>query len=72
MLNTHTDRRFGDVVAVAIPRRGAPGTGKVFVEFSSTAASEAASTSLDGRSFGGRRVSVDYFSEAKMAARDYS
>ena len=55
-----------------IPRKGAPGTGKVFVQFGDVAASEKATKSLGGRTFDGRRVEVTYFAEEKMKAGDFS
>jgi len=64
--------RFGEVVAVTIPRKGAPGTGKVFVEFSDCDAATKALQALAGRTFDGRRVEVTYLAEAKMKAGDFS
>ena len=64
--------RFGEVVAVVIPRKGAPGTGKVFVEFEVCDAATKAFQALGGRTFDGRRVEVTYLAETKMKARDFS
>jgi len=69
---TEECQQFGEVVSVTIPRQGAPGTGKVFVEFSSQEASQKASQTLSGRTFDGRRVEVTYFPEDKAKAGEFS
>ena len=57
---------------MTIPRKGAPGTGKVFVQFADVAASEKATKSLGGRTFDGKPVEVTYFAEEKVKAGDFS
>jgi len=64
--------KFGEVVSIAIPRNGEPGTGLVFVEFGDTSGAEKASGALSGRTFDGKRVEVSYFDEDKFKARDFA
>jgi len=63
--------KFGEVLSIAVPRNGEPGTGLVFVEFSDTSGGEKAIAALHGRTFGGRRVEASFFDEEKFKARDF-
>jgi len=63
--------KFGQVVSIAVPRNGEPGTGFLFVEFADTTCTEKASAALHGRTFDGRRVVVTFFDEEKFKARDF-
>nr|AFK48456.1 unknown [Lotus japonicus] len=63
--------KFGTLMNVVIPRPNpsgeqTPGIGKVFLEYSDTAASFAAKSALNGRKFGGNMVTAYYYPEEKF------
>jgi len=64
--------KFGSVQRIEIPRKGAPGTGFVFVAFSGAHEACAAATALGGRTFDGKRVEANYYDEGQFAQGDFS
>lgn len=64
--------KHGTVEKVHIPRPGAPGVGKAFVKYTEVAFATKAMDALQGRTFDGRKVAVQYLEEAKFDAGIFS
>ena len=66
--------KFGAVANVVIPRgaMGQPGVGSVFVEFQDENAAHASATALGARTFDGKRVEAQFYSEECFRVGDYS
>jgi hypothetical protein len=64
--------KFGEVLDIVIPRPGEDGVGLIFVEFREAKEATAASVTLSGRTFDGRRVEASFYEESRFAARDFS
>ncbi|XP_002988434.2 splicing factor U2af large subunit B [Selaginella moellendorffii] len=64
--------KYGPLVSVEIPRGdGAPGLGKVFLEYKDLVSALKARHGLQGRSFDKRTVQATYYPEDKFSAKDY-
>ena len=57
-------KKFGNLLGCTIPRVGAGGQGKVFLEYATPGEAGAAFGALNGREFGPNRVVATYFPEA--------
>ncbi|XP_065065497.1 splicing factor U2AF 50 kDa subunit-like [Rhopilema esculentum] len=68
--------KFGRIRSMEIPRPvdgyKLPGVGKIYVEYTSPAESNAASDSLSGRKFASRVVVTSYYDPDRYVARDFS
>jgi splicing factor U2AF subunit len=64
-------KKYGSLAKVVAPRIGAPGQGKVFLEYASAGDAAAAFQALHGREFGPNRVEATYYPEADYAAGTY-
>lgn len=64
--------KFGQVMAVTIPRGGEAGSGFVFVVFAAEDQAAAAAVALGGRTFDGKRVEASFYSETLFASGDFS
>ncbi len=63
--------QFGALKSVVIPRDGV-GKTKIFLEYVSKDDAAKAIQGLAGRTFDGKAVQANYYSEDKFAAKDYS
>jgi splicing factor U2AF subunit len=72
--------KFGAVDSVEIPRPtpgdptggDPPGVGQVFVKFTELATAQTAIDALRSRTFGGKYLTLVFFSEEKFAAKDFT
>lgn len=63
--------QFGSLKSVVIPRTG-PGATKIFLSYVTQEDAAKAVKALAGRTFEGRKVCADYFSEERFAKEDYA
>jgi splicing factor U2AF 65 kDa subunit len=63
-------KQYGVLRDVVIPRPGAIGVGKVFLEYAEVTHAQAAALALAGRQFASRIVKAEYHDEGRFAARD--
>jgi splicing factor U2AF subunit len=64
--------QFGMLKQVIIPKLNAVGATKIFLEYISEQDAQKAIQALAGRTFDGRRVEAEFFSEVKFYKGDYS
>mmetsp|Transcript_6283 Transcript_6283/g.9248 ORF Transcript_6283/g.9248 Transcript_6283/m.9248 type:complete len:352 (-) Transcript_6283:570-1625(-) len=63
--------QFGELVSIQMPKAHEAGATKIFLEYASTEDALKAIQSLAGRTFDGRSVEADYYSEEKFTKREF-